>query len=76
MQQWWFEAKISLFMTFLYDFPLSFKVVINIHEYKNKIICIFDHSMKVFQSLLPFIYLREEYDLAMVANALERKTKI
>ena len=55
MQHWWFEAKISLFMTVFYDFPLIFKVLINIHTYKNKIICIFDHGLKVLQSLLPFI---------------------
>ena len=53
MQQWWFEAKISLY-DFFYDFPLISKVFINIHEYKNKIICIFDHGMKVLQSLLQF----------------------
>ena len=38
-------------MMFFYDFPLIFKVFINIHEYKNKIICIFDHGLKVLQSL-------------------------
>ena len=63
-------------MMFFYDFPLIFKVFTNIHEYKNKIICIFDHGMKVLQSLLPFIKLCEVYDLAMAANALERKLKI
>ena len=37
------------------DFPLISKVFINIHEYKNKIICIFDHSMIVLHPLSPFI---------------------
>ena len=55
---------------------IIFKVLVNIHKYKNMIICIFDHGMKVLQSLLPFIEHREVYDLAMVANALERKLKI
>ena len=27
-------------------FSLIFKVFINIHEYANKIICIFDHGLK------------------------------
>ena len=56
MQQWWFEAKISFFMIFVWFFP-NLKVFINIHEYKNKIICIFDHGTKVLQSFVPFIYL-------------------
>ena len=55
MQHGWFDAKISLFVTFFYDFLFILKVLFNIHKYKNKIICIFDHGMKVLQSLLPFI---------------------
>ena len=33
-------------MVFFYDFPLIFKVFINIHEYANKVICISGHRMK------------------------------
>ena len=58
MQQWWFDDGLRL-LKFIYDdfyeFPLIFKVFINIREYNNKIICIFDHGLKVLQSLLPFI---------------------
>ena len=58
MQPWWIDDGFSLksvFLMFFYDFPLIFKVFIYIHEFKNKIICIFDHGLKVLQSLLPFI---------------------
>ena len=58
MQQWWVDDGLRLkkFIYYVfYDFPLIFRVLINIHKYKNKIICIFDHGMKVLQSLLPFI---------------------
>ena len=58
MQQWWFDDGLrlkSVYDVFFYDFPLIFKVFINIHESKNKIICIFDHGLKVLQSLLQFI---------------------
>ena len=60
MQQWWFDdglrlKLVHLLLFFFHDFPLIFKVSINIHEYKNKIVCIFGHGMKVLQSLLPFI---------------------
>ena len=78
MQQWWFDdglRLISLFTMFFMIFPsfLRFSLIfMNI----KKMICIFDHGMKVLQSLLPFIYLLEVYDLAMVTNALERKLKI
>ena len=46
-----------VYLLCFYDFPLIYKVFINIHEYKNKIICIFDHGLKVLRSLLPFILL-------------------
>ena len=57
MQQWLVDDGLRLksvyLLRFFYDFPLIFKVLINIHKYENKIICIFDHGMKVLQSLLP-----------------------
>ena len=64
MHQWWFDDGLrlkSVYLCLVYDFPLIFKILINIHKYKNKIICIFDHGMKVLQSLLPFIYTSERY---------------
>ena len=39
MQQWWFDDGLGLksviYMVIFYDFPLIFKVFINIHEYAN-----------------------------------------
>ena len=38
MQQWWFDDGLglkSVIYGFFYDFPLIFKVFINIHEYAN-----------------------------------------
>ena len=61
MQQWWFGDGLRLksvyLLCFFNDFPFIFKVFVNIRVYKNKIICIFDHGIKVLQSLLPLIYL-------------------
>ena len=47
-QQWWFDDGLGLKSVIysFYDFPLIFKIFINIHEYKNKIICISSHGMK------------------------------
>ena len=60
MHQWLFDGGLRL-NQLIYDvfFPLIYKVslIINSHEYKNKIICIFDNVFKVLQSLLPFIKL-------------------
>ena len=41
-------------MMFFLCFTLIFKVFINIHEYANKIICIFDHGIKGLLSKLSF----------------------
>ena len=49
------SRKSVYLLWFFYDFPLISKVFINIHEYRNKIICIFDYGLKVLQSLFPFI---------------------
>ena len=37
MQQWWFDDGLGLksVIYVFYDFPLIFKVFINIHEYAN-----------------------------------------
>ena len=37
---------MSLFMMAFLCFSLIFNVFINIYEYANKIICIFDHGIK------------------------------
>ena len=39
MQQWWYDDGLGLksviYGVFFYDFPLIFKVFINIHEYAD-----------------------------------------
>ena len=48
----------------VYDFPLTFKDFINIHEYANKLICITGHEMKgscLSFNLVPSVVVYDKY---------------
>ena len=50
MQQWWFDDGLGLKsgiygVCFFFRFSPHFKVFINIHEYKNEVICIAGHGI-------------------------------
>ena len=56
MQQWWFDYGLRLKSViyggfFFYNFPLIFKIFINIHEYTNKVICISGHEKRHMSNL-------------------------
>ena len=53
-------------MVLFYDFPLIFKVFMNIDEYANQIICISGQGMKgicIIFNLVPRLVVCDEYQL-------------
>ena len=76
MQQWWFNDGLGLksvingfflrFPPFFYDFLLSLRFFMNIHEYANWVICISDHGMKgicLTFNLVPRLVVYDKYQL-------------
>ena len=69
MQQWWFDDGLglkSVIYGLFYDFPLIFKVFMNIHEYAKQAICISGHGMKgicLTFNMVPRLVVYDKYQL-------------